>query len=201
MKIIKAVLLAMLALVGMLALLFALFRLGAPAALLLLAIGVAALLLWNKVKSDPYIGWGYLRAFGIMAALASGVWTLVGFVGGGLLVALPLAAVFAGSVLWIRHCTRKIKGAHAGEGRLAPSAAAQNLEAANDLTSRVIANARRSQGRGAQLHVQSENLALIKRNRELEEQSAVLQEQLRAKQLEAALPPDPFADPQPPTRS
>lgn len=106
-----------LALLGLAALLFGLSRLGAPAALLLLAIGAVALLLWNKVRRDPYVGWGYLRAFGWMAALASGVWTLIGFVASGLLVAVPLAVVFVGSVFWIQFCTRKIKAAITHEAR------------------------------------------------------------------------------------
>jgi hypothetical protein len=197
MKIIKAVMLAMLALSGVLAVFLGVFRLGAPAALLFLVLGALALVLWNKTARDPHSGWGTLRAIGWMAALASGVWTLIGFVGSGLLVALPLAAMFVGSVFWIQHCTRKIKGAHEGSGRPAPSAASQNLEAANDLTSQVIANARRLHARGRSLHLQGENLQLINRNQELEAQSAALREQLHAKQREAALPPDPFADPIP----
>jgi hypothetical protein len=194
MKIIKAVMLAMLALSGVLAVFLGVFRLGAPAALLFLVLGALALVLWNKTARDPHSGWGTLRAIGWMAALASGVWTLIGFVASGPLVALPLAALFAGSVLWIRHCTRKIEGALARTGGFTPSAAEQNLEAANDLTAQIIANARRSQGRGAQLHVQTENLALIKRTKELEAQTGALQEQLRAREREAGLPPDPFAD-------
>jgi hypothetical protein len=183
-----------LTLLGLAALLFSLLRLGTPAALLLLAIGAVAVLLCGKVRRDPYVGWGYLRAFGWMAALASGVWTLIGFVGSGLLVALPLAAVFVGSVFWIQHCTRKIKGAPLSGMR---SMAAQNLDAANDLTSQIIANARRLHARDRSLHLQGENLQLISRNQALEAQSAALQEQLRAKQREAALAPDPFANPIP----
>lgn len=117
MKLSKALLLAMLALIGLAAIAFALLRLGAPAGLLLLVIGAAGLLLWNKVKRDPYVGWGYLRVFGWMAALASGAWTLIGFVASGLIVALPLALVFGGSLLWIRHCTRKIEAAITQDAR------------------------------------------------------------------------------------
>lgn len=183
-----------LTLLGLAALLFSLFRLGAPAALLLLGIAAAGLLLCSKVRRDPYVGWGYLRAFGWMAALASGVWTLIGFVASGLLIAMPLAAVFVGSVFWIQHCTRKIKGAHAGAGHSAPSAASQNLEAANDLTSQVIANARRSQARGRSLHLQGENLDLTRRNRQLEDEVAKLQRE--AAERDAAMQ-DPFYDPIP----
>ena len=183
-----------LALVGVVGLFFAFQRLGAPAVLLLGAIVGAGLLLARKVKTDPHTGWGYLRAFGWMAALASGVWTVVAFASGALLLAIPLAGILVGCVLWIQHCTRKIKEAHAGTGHSAPSAASQNLEAANDLTSQVIANARRSQARGRSLHLQGENLDLTRRNRELEEEVAKLQ--CEAAERDAAMQ-DPFYDPIP----
>lgn len=183
-----------LALVGVVGFFFAFQRLGAPAVLLLGAIVGAGLLLARKVKTDPHTGWGYLRAFGWMAALASGVWTVVAFASGALLLAIPLAGILVGCVLWIQHCTRKIKGAHAGAGHPAPSAAAQKLEVANDLTSTIIANARRSQARGRSLHLQGENLDLTRRNRQLEDQVAKLQHE--AAERDAAMQ-DPFYDPIP----
>ena len=123
--------------------------------------------------------------------------TVIGAFGGllGLIVALPVL----GFAIWLtKRVNRKVSSAPASG---TPSMAAQNLEAANDLTRTIVDNGRRSRSRGAQLHVQADNLALIKRNQELEAQSAALQEQLRAKEREAALPPDPFADPLPPIRS
>ena len=181
-----------LALVGVVGLFFAFQRLGAPAVLLLGAIVGAGLLLARKVKTDPHTGWGYLRAFGWMAALATGAWSIIAFLSGALLLAIPLVGILVGCVLWIQHCTRKINGAHAGAGHSAPSAASQNLEAANDLTSQVIANARRSQARGRSLHLQGENLDLTRRNRELEDEVAKLQSE--AAERDAAMQ-DPFYDP------
>jgi hypothetical protein len=177
---------------------YALFRVGAPAAALSLALGVACLLLVNKVRTDPYVGWGYLRAFGVVAALASGVWTLIAFVGASPLLAVPLAMIFVGSIAWIQLCTRRIRGARTDAPGLAPrqtlAPAAQNLEAANDLTGQVIANARRLQARGRSLNLQGENLDLTRRNRELEDELAALRRQAADG---AAASQDPFYDPIP----
>lgn len=177
---------------------YALFRMGAPAAALILALAVACLLLVNKVRADPYAGWGYLRAGGVVVALGSGVWTLIAFVGASPLLAVPLAMVFVGSVAWIQLCTRRICGARkdrpSGTPRQTLAPAAQNLEAANDLTGQVIANARRLQARGRSLNLQGENLDLTRRNRELEDELAALRRQAADG---AAASQDPFYDPIP----
>jgi hypothetical protein len=178
--------------------LYALFRMGGPAAALILAVGVAGLLLLNKVRSDPYVGWGYLRAGGVVVALGSGVWTLIAFVGASPLLAVPLVMIFVGSIAWISLCTRRIRGASAGQpgpvARRAPVPAAQNLDAANDLTAQVIANARRLQARGRSLKLQGENVDLTRRNRELEDELAALRRQALDG---AAASQDPFYDPIP----
>ena len=114
MKVISYVVLAVF---GVICLFFGLQRLGAPAVLLFGAIVGAGLLLSRKVKTDPHTGWGYLRAFGVMAALGAGVWTVIAFLSGALLFALPLAAILVGCVFWIRHCTRKIHGSLAAPVR------------------------------------------------------------------------------------
>lgn len=180
--------------------LYALFRMGAPAAALMLAVGVAGLLLLNKVRRDPYVGWGYLRAGGVVVALGSGVWTLIAFVGASPLLAVPLAMIFVGSIAWIQLCTRRIRGSRADAPGLAPrqtlAPAAQNLEAANDLSGQVIANARRLQARGRSLNLQGENLDLTRRNRELEDELAALRRQAAHS---AAASQDPFYDPIPKT--
>jgi predicted nuclease with TOPRIM domain len=57
------------------------------------------------------------------------------------------------------------------------------------------------QTRGALLHTQAENLELERRTRELEAEKAALEHRVQTLEREAALPPDPFADPIPPSRS
>lgn len=195
-----------LAIFGVICFFFGLQRLGAPAVLLLGAVISVGVLLARKVKTDPHTGWGYLRAFGVVAALATGVWTVVAFASGSLLLALPLAGILAGCGLWIQHCTRKL---HAPSG-IAPgsvnpnaglSMGAQNLLAANALTGQVIDSNRRTRSRGAQLHVQAENLDLIRQKNDLETENAALQQKVAALEQKAALPPDPFAEPAPTPRS
>jgi hypothetical protein len=163
---------------------------------LILFAGISGLIHWRRANPSSF--YRHIRAIVVMFVLLPAIAaTVVGALSGllGLLVALPILGI----AIWLTRWANRRTASAPATGT--PSMAAQNLEAANDLTSQIIANARRSQGRGAQLHVQAENLALIKRNQELEAQSAALQEQLRARQREAALPPDPFADPLPPTRS
>lgn len=113
----KAIGYVVLAIFGVICLFFGLQRLGAPAVLLLGAIVGVGLLLAKKVKTDPHTGWGYLRAFGVMAALAAGVWTVIAFLSGALLFALPLAGILVGCVFWVGHCTRKIHGSLAAPPR------------------------------------------------------------------------------------
>lgn len=168
---------------------------GAPLALafaVILFAVISALIHWHR--KDPRGFFRGMRVWAVMLVLLPAIGLTLGALVSSPLLAVPALALLAAAIWLVRWTSRHASGLPATG---TPSMAAQNLEAANDLTSQIIANARRSQGRGAQLHVQSENLALIERNRELEEQSAVLQEQLRAHQREAALPPDPFADPIP----
>lgn len=163
---------------------------------LILFAGISGLIHWRRVNPSSF--YRHIRAVVVMFVLLPAIAaTVIGAFGGllGLIVALPVLA-FA---IWLTRWANRNAVSTPASGT--PSMAPQNLEAANDLTSQIIANARRTQGRGAQLHVQADNLALIKRNQELEAQSTALQEQLRAKEREAALPPDPFADPLPPSRS
>jgi Ca2+/Na+ antiporter len=159
---------------------------------LILFAGISGLIHWRHTNPSSF--YRHIRAIVVMFVLLPSIAaTVIGALSGllGLIVALPVL----GFALWLTRWANRNAARAPVAGT--PSMAAQNLEAANDLTAQIIANARRSQTRGAQLHVQADNLALIKRNQELEAQSAALQEQLRARQREAALPPDPFADPIP----
>jgi hypothetical protein len=172
---------------------------GVPLALafaLILFAVISALIQWHQ--KDPRGFFRGMRVWAVILVLLPGIGLTLGALATSPLLAAPALALLAGAIWLVRWTSRKANGV-AGSGT--PSMAAQNLEAANGLTSQITSNARRTHGRGAQLHVQADNLALIKRNQELEAQSAALQEQLRAKEREAALPPDPFADPLPPTRS
>ena len=164
-------------------------------ALILFAV-ISALISWHR--KDPRGFFRGMRAWAVMLVLLPAIGLTLGALASSPLLAVPALALLAGAIWLVRWTSRQASGLPASG---TPSMAAQNLEAANDLTRTIVANGRRSHSRGAQLHVQADNLALIKRNQELEAQSAALQEQLRAKEREAALPPDPFADPVPPTRS
>lgn len=172
---------------------------GAPLALafaLILFAVISALIQWHR--KDPRGFFRGMRVWAVMLVLLPAIGLTLGALASTPLLAVPALALLAAAIWLVRWTSRHASGLPASG---TPSMAAQNLEAANQLTRTIVANGRRSHSRGAQLHVQADNLALIKRNQELEAQSAVLQEQLRAKEREAALPPDPFADPLPPTRS
>jgi Ca2+/Na+ antiporter len=156
---------------------------------LILFAGISGLIHWRRVNPSSF--YRHIRTIVVMFVLLPAMAaTVIGALSGllGLIVALPVL----GFAIWLTRWANRNALSAPASGM--PSMAAQNLEAANDLTSQIIANARRSQGRGAQLHVQAENLALIKRTKELEAQTEALQEQLRAREREAGLPPDPFAD-------
>ena len=168
---------------------------GAPLALafaVILFAVISALISWHR--KDPRGFFRGMRVWAVMLVLLPAIGLTLGALASTPLLAVPALALLAAAIWLVRWTNRNASGLPASG---TPSMAAQNLEAANDLTRTIVDNGRRSHSRGAQLHVQADNLALIKRNRELEAQSAMLQEQLRAKEREAALPPDPFADPIP----
>ncbi len=172
---------------------------GAPLALafaVILFAVISALIHWHQ--KDPRGFFRGMRVWVVMLVLLPAIGLTLGALASSPLLAVPALALLAGAIWLVRWTSRQASGLPTSG---TPSMATQNLEAANELTRTIVANGRRSHSRGAQLHVQADNLALIKRNRELEAQSAALQEQLRVKEREAALPPDPFADPLPPTRS
>lgn len=160
-------------------------------AMILLAV-ISALIHWHH--KDPRGFFRGVRVWAVLLMLLPAIGLTLGALATSPVLAVPALALLAGAIWLVRWAGRNANGFPSSG---TPSMAAQNLEAANDLTSQITSNARRTHGRGAQLHVQADNLALLKRNRELEAQAAVLQEQLRAKEREAALPPDPFADPIP----
>lgn len=172
---------------------------GVPLALafaVILFAVITGLISWHR--KDPRGFFRGMRVWAVMLVLLPAIGLTLGALASSPLLAVPALALLAAAIWLVRWTSRHASGLPATG---TPSMAAQNLEAANDLTRAIVDNRRRSHSRGAQLHVQADNLALLKRNRELEAQSAMLQEQLRAKEREAALPPDPFADPLPPTRS
>lgn len=156
----------------------------------------SGLIHWRRTSPSSFFG--YIRIivvlFVLLPAIAA---TLVGAFSGmlGLMLALP---VLAGAILLTRWAFRN--AANAPVDGL-PSMASQSLFAANALTDTIQDNSRRSHTRGALLHTQSENLELDRRNRELEAEKAALERRIQSLEREAALPPDPFADPIPPSRS
>lgn len=173
---------------------------GGPA----LALAFAGLLLaltsgfihWHRVSPRDFFK--FFRALVVLFVLLPAIGlTLVGAFSGmlGLLMALPILGVALLLTRWA------FRGAARAPVAGLPSQATQNVFAANALTDSIQEDNRRSQTRGALLHTQSENLTLDRRNRELEEQKAALERRIQSLEREAALPPDPFADPIPPSRS
>ena len=157
---------------------------------LILFAGVSGLIHWHR--KDPVGFYRHIRAIVVILVLlpAIGITLIAAFSGLlGLLVALP---VLIGAILLTRWANRKSSAAPA-EG--VPSTAAQNLQAANALIDTTRENNRRSQTRGSLMHVQAENLELLRKNTALEDDKAALSRRISALEREAALPPDPFADP------
>ena len=157
---------------------------------------MSGLIRWRRTSPSSFFG--YLRAIVVLFVLLPAiVATLVGAFSGllGLMLALPVLAVAIFLTRWAFRNAAKapVDGL--------PSMAVQNRHAAHALTSTIQDNNRRSQTRGALLDTRAENLELDKRNRELEAQKAALERRVQSLEREAALPPDPFADPIPPSRS
>ena len=157
---------------------------------------MSGLIRWRRTSPSSFFG--YLRAIVVLFVLLPAiVATLVGAFSGllGLMLALPVLALAIFLTRWAFRNAAKapVDGL--------PSMASQNLSAANALTNTIQDNNRRSHTRGALLHTQAENLELDRRNRKLEAEKAELERRVRNLEREAALPPDPFADPITPSRS
>lgn len=173
---------------------------GGPA----LALAFAAILLalvsgfihWHRTSPRDFFK--FFRALVVLFVLLPTIGlTLVGAFSGmlGLLMALPLLAA---ALLLTRWAFRNAAVAPLGG---LPSMAVQNLEAANALTDSIIDNNRRSQTRGTLLQTQAENLELGRRNQELLREKVALEQRIQFLERELALPPDPFAEPLPTSRS
>lgn len=176
---------------GAVLLLFAFLRLGMPA---LLLVGAAlALVGWlvSSVRKDPYVGWGNVRALGVMALLASGLWLVISLFSGNWLMSIPMLVLFAASLWGIGQCTARLR-APLPAGSAQVSMAQQNDEAANAFVADTLVQNRRSHARGTSLHLQAENLELLRKNRGLEEEVARLRAEVQ--RLDSALN-DPFYDP------
>ena len=157
---------------------------------------ISGLIHWHRTSPAGFFR--SIRAIVVLFVLLPAiVATLIGAFSGmlGLMLALPVLALAIFLTRWA------FRNAAKAPVNGLPSMASQNLFAANALTDTIQDNNRRSQTRGALLHMQAENLELDRRNRELEEQKAALERRIHTLEREAALPPDPFADPIPPSRS
>lgn len=157
---------------------------------------ISGLIHWRR--TSPASFFGYIRVIVVLFVLLPAiVLTLVGAFSSllMLLVALP---VLAGAIFLTRWAFRNaVKTPVDG----LPSMASQNLFAANALTDTIQDNNRRTHMRGALLDTRAENLELDRRNRELEAEKTALELRIQSLEREAALPPDPFADPIPPSRN
>ena len=157
---------------------------------------MSGLIHWRRTNPSSFFG--YIRVIVVLFVLLPAILlTLVGAFSGLLMLGLALP-VLAGAIFLTRWAFRN--AARVPVDGL-PSMAAQNLQAANALTDTIQDNSRRSHTRSALLHTQSENLELDRRNRELEAEKAALERRVQSLEREAALPPDPFADPIPPSRN
>ena len=157
---------------------------------------VSGLIHWHR--NSPQGFYRSVRALVVLFVLLPGIGlTLVGAFSGllGLAAALPILALALWATRW---AFRRAAGAPV-EGHA--SMGSQNLFATNALTDIIQDNNRRSQTRWALLHTQSENLTLARRNAELEAEKAALQRRIEYLEREAAMPPDPFADPIPQSRN
>lgn len=162
---------------------------------ILLAV-VSGFIHWHR--TNPRNFFKFFRAITVLFVLLPAiVATLVGAFSGmlGLMLALPVLGFATFLTRWAFRNAAKapVDGL--------PSMASQNLLAANALTESIQDNNRRTRTRGTLLHSQGENLVLDKRNRELEAEKTVLERRIQHLEREAALPPDPFADSLPPSRS
>lgn len=156
---------------------------------ILLAV-VSGLIHWHRTSPRDFFK--FFRVLVVLFVLAPAVVaTLVGAFSGvlGLLLALPLLIV---AFLLTRWAFRN--AAQAPVAGL-PSMAVQNLAAANAFSGSIVDENRRSQTRGALLQAQADNLDLDRRNRELQAEKIELERRVQFLEREAALPPDPFAEP------
>ena len=162
---------------------------------LLLAV-VSGLIHWYRTNPQ-----GFFRSVRVLTVIflllpAIGL-TLLGASSGllGLAGALPILALAIWATRW------SFGGVARSPVDGLPSMASQNLFAANAFSESIQDNNRRSQTRGALLHTQAENLDLARRNAELVAEKAVLERRVEYLERQAAMPPDPFADPIPQSRS
>jgi hypothetical protein len=157
---------------------------------------LSALIRWHE--KDPAAYFHGMRVWTVLLLLVPAIGLTLGALATSPVLVVPALAFLALSVWLVRWTSQR---AASPAGSQLAATAVQNLEAANGVTRRIAENNRRSHGRGAQLHAQAENLELIRKNADLEAQNVVLQQQMAASRREAALPPDPFADPIPQARS
>ena len=162
---------------------------------LLLAV-VSGLIHWHRTNPQGFFR--YVRVLTVIFLLLPAIGlTLLGASSGllGFAAALPILAL----AIWATR--RSFRGVARSPVEDLPSMASQNLFVANALSDSIQNNNRRSQTRGALLHTQAENLDLARRNAELVAEKAVLERRVEYLERQAAMPPDPFADPIPQSRS
>lgn len=158
-------------------------------ALILLAV-ISALIRWHA--KDPQGFFRGMRVWAVLLGIVPALGLTLGALATSPILAVPALALLAGAIWLVLWASRHAAGAPVAG---APSLAAQNLGAANALTRDITERNRRTHARGAQLHAQADNLDLIRQKADLEVQNAALQRRVEAMEREAALPPDPFADP------
>ncbi len=157
---------------------------------------VSALIRWHG--KDPAGFFRGMRVWSVLLVLLPAIGLTLGALATSPVLVVPALALVAVAVYLVRWTTRHATGEQPSG---ASSMTAQNLDTANELTSQITERNRRTHGRGMQLHVQAENLDLIRKAADLENQNVALQQRVRTLEREAALPVDPFADPLPKPRT
>lgn len=164
-------------------------------ALILLAV-ISGLIHWHR--KDPRGFFRGMRVWTVLLVLLPAIGLTLGALATSPILALPALALLAAAIWLVLWTNRHAASTHVSEPS---STATQNLDAANELTRSIGERNRRTHTRGELLHAQSENLTLDQKNRALEEEKAELQRRVEFLEREAAMPPDPFADPLPGERS
>ena len=161
---------------------------------------ISVLINWHR--KDPngfFVGMrAWIVLFLVLPSVALALFTAASFV-----LLLPLALIPLGFSLWLMKRNNKKIEESKGGGTMTPSM--QNLHSQMELGATAAANRRGQQSRNRVYDLQSENLELTRKNAELKSQLEARKDPttmtLAEEDEELFGKDNPFADPNPPTRS